>query len=469
VAEMFDRLVRRHRTEIFRTILRTSRSREEAEDLTQITFLNAYTALQRGAEPEMPRAWLHAIARNAGHRRYREQRFVEVELEAGDSIAVPDDAPTVGELQAALANLTLNQRASLLMREVGGLSATEIGARLGISPGAVATLLFRARRALRAELEAAGWEGPKRSPLGGLATAYLAVLRPLWLRLVAPLSTVDEPLTRTAATLGAVAAAATGAALLTNTAPLVANAERAPIVHATPHVVTHGIAPRRKETRVRVAVPPRVGGSVVLAPAKRAAAAPPKRTPEPAVAATAVAPAEPAAAAPHATSAAAAAAPTAPVAPATPAAPVEPRSPAAQHPATSEPAATEPAGPSSPAAEPARAAAAPAGGPTQASDQPVRTAARSAVATATQTVTEAASTASSLLPPVPTPDASQPTASVPTPTAPQVPPVTAPASPPAVPPLPSLPPTTTTTEVSPPPSVSPPPLPAPPSTGGLTG
>ena len=81
MAEAFERLVRRHRSEIFRTVLRLSRNREDAEDLTQITFLNAYTALLRGARPEAPRAWLHAIARNAGSRSYRQRRIVEVELD----------------------------------------------------------------------------------------------------------------------------------------------------------------------------------------------------------------------------------------------------------------------------------------------------------------------------------------------------------------------------------------------------
>ena len=184
MAEAFERLVRRHRSEIFRAVFRLARNREDAEDLTQITFLNAYAAMQRGAEPEAPRAWLYAIARNAGSRRFRQSRLVEVELDPETPAPLGEDVPTVHELQAALAQLTLNQRASLLMREVGGLSAKEIGARLGISPGAVATLLFRARRALRAELE--GLEPPTEgSRLGGFALLS-AALRPVWLRLLGP-------------------------------------------------------------------------------------------------------------------------------------------------------------------------------------------------------------------------------------------------------------------------------------------
>ena len=112
LAEAFERLVRRHRSEIFRTVFRLARNREDAEDLTQITFLNAYTAMQRGAEPEAPRAWLYAIARNAGSRRFRQSRLVEVELDPETPAPLGEDVPTVHELQAALAQLTLNQRAS---------------------------------------------------------------------------------------------------------------------------------------------------------------------------------------------------------------------------------------------------------------------------------------------------------------------------------------------------------------------
>src|SRR5438105_5522001 len=215
----------------FRARRNTARNREDAEDLTQITFLNAYAAMQRGAEPEAPRAWLYAIARNAGSRRFRQSRLVEVELDPETPAPLGEDVPTVHELQDALAQLTLNQRASLLMREVGGLSAKEIGARLGISPGAVATLLFRARRALRAELE--GLEPPTEgSRLGGFALLS-AALRPVWLRLLGPVLDGSEVLSRSAAVAGLAATTAGVAVFTTTTVPRPARAEHARVAHAT--------------------------------------------------------------------------------------------------------------------------------------------------------------------------------------------------------------------------------------------
>ena len=268
MAEAFERLVRRHRSEIFRTVFRLARNREDAEDLTQITFLNAYTAMQRGAEPEAPRAWLYAIARNAGSRRFRQSRLVEVELDPETPAPLGEDVPAVHELQAALAQLTLNQRASLLMREVGGLSAKEIGSRLGISPGAVATLLFRARRALRAELE--GLEPPTEgSRLGGLAVLS-AFLRPIWVRLVGPVLDGSEVLSRSAAVAG-LAAATAGVAVFTTTAvPRPARAEHAHAVRAAApaKVVLPRVHGRAVVQVQRVSIPTAVRGTSRIAAAQ---------------------------------------------------------------------------------------------------------------------------------------------------------------------------------------------------------
>jgi RNA polymerase sigma-70 factor (ECF subfamily) len=284
LAEAFERLVRRHRSEIFRTVFRLSRNREDAEDLTQITFLNAYAALQRGAEPEAPRAWLHAIARNAGSRRFRQTRIVEVELDDETSGPFDENLTTVAELQAALAQLTLNQRAALLMREVGGLSAREIATRLGITPGAVATLLFRARRALRAELEGT----PEGRPLLGGLGMFATALRSAWLRLLGPALDGSEVLSRSAAAVG-VGAAAAGIALFTTSAvPRPAHADRPRAAHAL--AVVH-VAQVRRAPIVQISLPVEVRGAtrvalVAVTPRQHHASAPtqtPTPTPTPTV------------------------------------------------------------------------------------------------------------------------------------------------------------------------------------------
>src|SRR5207248_457975 len=63
------------------------------------------------------------------------------------------DAPTADDLRRALSQLPPKQRAAIVMRELEGCSYAEIADVLGISVSALEALLFRARRALREQLE----------------------------------------------------------------------------------------------------------------------------------------------------------------------------------------------------------------------------------------------------------------------------------------------------------------------------
>ena len=155
----FERLYRAHVEDVYRYTLMVLRSPADAEDVTQTTFLKAYRAFQRGERPEKPRHWLLRIAHNTCRTRFRDasRRPREVALEERDVVAVHDaeDAPTAAEVQRALGFLSFNQRSALVMRELEGRSYSEIAELLEISVSAVETLLFRARRALREQLEGA--------------------------------------------------------------------------------------------------------------------------------------------------------------------------------------------------------------------------------------------------------------------------------------------------------------------------
>jgi RNA polymerase sigma factor (sigma-70 family) len=165
----FERLYRRHRSDVYRAVLRDVRDADEAEDVTQIAFLDAYRALQRGDEPIRPRAWLLTIARNAARRRYRIRAAGPREVELQAELVAPDESgPSAVEIRQAFQRLTPGQRKALVLREIAGRSYAEIAAALDLTVPAVETLLFRARRALRLELT--GWEPParQRRRLGGL-------------------------------------------------------------------------------------------------------------------------------------------------------------------------------------------------------------------------------------------------------------------------------------------------------------
>jgi RNA polymerase sigma factor (sigma-70 family) len=151
----FERLYRRHVGEVYRFALAVLANPADAEDVTQTTFLNAYRAYQGGQRPERPRNWLIVIAQNVCRQRFRQaaRRPGEVAFEDDAAEALEDEAPQLEDVRVALSQLAHNQRAALVMREVGGYSYNEIAEALGLSLSAVETLVFRARRALREQLE----------------------------------------------------------------------------------------------------------------------------------------------------------------------------------------------------------------------------------------------------------------------------------------------------------------------------
>ena len=153
----FERLYRKHVHAVYRYALAVLHNEADAEDVTQTTFLNAYRAFQRGERPHTPHNWLIKIAHNVCRQRFRDtsRRPREVEFDDSHAAATTEnpDVPTADEIRRALGFLAFNQRAALVMRELEGRSYAEIADVLDVSVAAVETLMFRARRALREQLE----------------------------------------------------------------------------------------------------------------------------------------------------------------------------------------------------------------------------------------------------------------------------------------------------------------------------
>jgi RNA polymerase sigma factor (sigma-70 family) len=153
----FERLYTKHVHAVYRYALAVLHNESDAEDVTQTTFLNAYRAFQRGERPHTPHNWLIKIAHNVCRQRFRDSARRPREVEFDDSLAAATtesaDVPTATEIRRALGFLAFNQRAALVMRELEGRSYAEIAQVLDVSVGAVETLIFRARRALREQLE----------------------------------------------------------------------------------------------------------------------------------------------------------------------------------------------------------------------------------------------------------------------------------------------------------------------------
>lgn len=157
VDRAFERLYRRHVGDVYRYALVLLRNPSDAEDVTQTTFMNAYRAFQRGQRPRTAQNWLIAIAHNVCRQRFRQSarrpQEVVFDDDVGEGVRDEERGPSAEDIQRALGHLAFNQRAALVMRELEGRSYNEIAEILGLSISAVETLLFRARRALREQLE----------------------------------------------------------------------------------------------------------------------------------------------------------------------------------------------------------------------------------------------------------------------------------------------------------------------------
>ena len=145
-----DDLYRRHGGDVYRYALAVLGNHADAEDVTQTTFLNAYRSLEQGVHPRKPANWLLTIASNAIKERFRREQARPREVELNREVATRGDeadGPSVGELLTALAKIPPQQRQAIVLREFEGRSYKEIADILGVTTGALETLLFRARRA----------------------------------------------------------------------------------------------------------------------------------------------------------------------------------------------------------------------------------------------------------------------------------------------------------------------------------
>ncbi|MDQ3067673.1 MAG: RNA polymerase sigma factor, partial [Actinomycetota bacterium] len=172
----FEQLYLGHRADVYRAALRDLGNVQDAEDVTQAAFVDAYRAVLRGTRPQAPRAWLLMIAENVRRRRFRTSlhrpREEPLDPEAAPAAEVSHDH--AGALLEALETLTTDQRQAFLLREITGLSYEEIADRTGSTVGSVQMLLFRARRALRHELDPPNVNGAL-LPLASLFSRFEAL------------------------------------------------------------------------------------------------------------------------------------------------------------------------------------------------------------------------------------------------------------------------------------------------------
>jgi RNA polymerase sigma-70 factor (ECF subfamily) len=162
----FERLFAAFSQPIFTYALRMVGDADRAADITQDTFIKAYRKLDTLVDEASARSWLYRIATNTAIDEMRRRRFLrpmgedEQENDRPDSRPGPEAqvlASTLDDrIQRALLRLRPNHRQCLILSDVEDMSAHQIGELMGMSYGAVRTLLCRARGEMRRELAKEG-------------------------------------------------------------------------------------------------------------------------------------------------------------------------------------------------------------------------------------------------------------------------------------------------------------------------
>ena len=146
-----------HSAGVFRFALHLTGRREDAEDVVQVVFIQAFRTLECGEELLMPQAWLMRAARNSSLNLRRQKSAVLVE--DIDQRAGPHRPPGIEEMEelaavrAALWTLPESQHQAFVLRHWSGLSQNEIAdvldtdaVRRGVAAGACANRAGREPR-----------------------------------------------------------------------------------------------------------------------------------------------------------------------------------------------------------------------------------------------------------------------------------------------------------------------------------
>lgn len=153
---------REHRDSVLRYLLRRTRDRHEAEELTQRVFVDAAAALSDPeCNPESMLAWLYAIADrrlvDELRRRERAGAYVRELIHRapwhGD---VEYDRELVSAIRSAVLDLPLDQRRVVVMKIFEGRSFAEIARMVGSTEAACKMRFSRGIRVVRASLDQQG-------------------------------------------------------------------------------------------------------------------------------------------------------------------------------------------------------------------------------------------------------------------------------------------------------------------------
>src|SRR4029078_5975731 len=167
--EAFDELVTRYRTRVFGMIYNMVHSEQDAWDLAQDSFIKAWKSIKRFRGQSSFYTWIYRIVMNVPIDWLRKKQVKAGGAEFDDAIQLKEVEPaskTVpkadalpsenleqreirAEIDKAIAQLSPEHRAVILMKEIDGMQYHEIAEALGCSIGTVMSRLFYARKKLQ--------------------------------------------------------------------------------------------------------------------------------------------------------------------------------------------------------------------------------------------------------------------------------------------------------------------------------
>src|SRR5262250_3234674 len=168
-SEAFDELVVRYRTRVFGMIYNMVHSEQDAWDLAQDSFVKAWKSIGRFRSQSSFYTWIYRIVMNVAIDWLRKKQVRGSGAEFDDAIeltqidpasktvpkteALPHQAMERDEIRVriekAIGQLSSEQRAVILMKEIDDMQYHEIAEALGCSIGTVMSRLFYARKKLQ--------------------------------------------------------------------------------------------------------------------------------------------------------------------------------------------------------------------------------------------------------------------------------------------------------------------------------
>lgn len=160
----FETLVREYEKPVYNLALRMTGSVEDAQDMTQETFIKAFRNLGSFRADSRFSAWIYRIASNVclDFLRARSRRsalsLTVGDEDDGEELDICDGGASVEDeimnrftreaVQRGLELLPEEQRQVLLLREINGLGYEEIAQAMSLELGTVKSRIFRARKKL---------------------------------------------------------------------------------------------------------------------------------------------------------------------------------------------------------------------------------------------------------------------------------------------------------------------------------